>query len=65
MVSEGRPQVFPIFKKFTSVGRGAGNDVAIDDKTLADFHAQIVCDGRDFNVSEREGKGKGVSNGKR
>ena len=45
IVPEGRPHVFPIFKKITSIGRGAGNDVAIETKTLREYHAQIVFDG--------------------
>jgi len=65
IVPEGRPQIFPIYKKITSIGRGAGNDVCIQNKSLADFHAQIVFDGRDFNLSEVEGKGAILVNGKK
>ncbi|MEM9068808.1 MAG: sigma 54-interacting transcriptional regulator [Myxococcota bacterium] len=49
---EGRPRSFPIYKKITSIGRGGGNDVAIDDRTLEEFHAQLVFDGRDFQLSD-------------
>jgi transcriptional regulator with GAF, ATPase, and Fis domain len=48
----GRPKIFSIFKKITSLGRAGANDVAIDDKTLADHHAQIVFDGKAFNLDE-------------
>ncbi len=65
IVPEGRPHVFPIFKKITSIGRGAGNDVAIDTKTLREYHAQIVFDGKDFSLSETEKGGDIHVNGKK
>ncbi|MFW5921115.1 MAG: sigma 54-interacting transcriptional regulator [Polyangiales bacterium] len=65
IVSEGRPKVFPIFKKITSIGRAGGNDVQVDDKSVADYHAQIVFDGRDFNLSEVDRAGDIHVNGKR
>jgi transcriptional regulator with GAF, ATPase, and Fis domain len=49
---EGRPRVFSIYKKLTSIGRSGGNDVAIDDRSMADYHAQIVFDGKAFNLNE-------------
>jgi transcriptional regulator with GAF, ATPase, and Fis domain len=48
----GRPRVFPIYKKITTIGRAMGNDICIEGSSVADFHAQIVFDGRDFNLSE-------------
>ncbi len=48
----GRPKIYSIFKKITSLGRASANDVSIDDKTLADHHAQIVFDGKAFNLDE-------------
>jgi transcriptional regulator with GAF, ATPase, and Fis domain len=62
IVPEGRPQVFPIYKKITSIGRAGGNDVAIDDKSLRDYHAQITFDGRDFKL---DGRGDLQINGKK
>jgi transcriptional regulator with GAF, ATPase, and Fis domain len=50
--STGKPRVFPICKKITTIGRSLSNDVHIDGAALADFHAQIIFDGRDFNLSE-------------
>ncbi|GAB4204440.1 MAG: hypothetical protein OHK0013_19400 [Sandaracinaceae bacterium] len=49
---EGRPKVFSIYKKITSIGRAGGNDVAIDDRSMADYHAQVVFDGKAFNLNE-------------
>jgi transcriptional regulator with GAF, ATPase, and Fis domain len=48
----GRPKIFSIYKKITSLGRAAANDVSIDDRTLAEHHAQIVFDGKAFNLNE-------------
>ena len=62
---EGRPKIFSIYKKLTSVGRAGGNDIQIDDRTLADYHAQIVFDGRDFNLNEVDPDGEMLVNGKK
>ena len=62
---EGRPRIFPIFKKLSSIGRAGGNDVQIDDRSLADYHAQIVFDGRDFNLNEVDRQGEIQINGKK
>jgi hypothetical protein len=63
--SEGRPKIFSIYKKITSIGRAGGNDVAIDDKALADYHAQVVFDGKDFNLNEVDLEGDIQINGKK
>ncbi len=55
VVPQGRPRVFAVFKKITSLGRGAANDVVLDDRTIAEHHAQIVFDGRDFTAQEVDG----------
>ncbi len=51
IVPEGRPRMFGIYKRVTSIGRAGANDVAIDSGSLRDHHAQIVFDGRDFSVN--------------
>jgi transcriptional regulator with GAF, ATPase, and Fis domain len=48
----GRPKIFSVYKKITSLGRAAANDVAIDDRSMAEHHAQIVFDGKAFNLNE-------------
>ncbi len=65
VVKQGRPRVFPIYKKITTVGRGGSNDVRIEDDSVADFHAQIVFDGRDFNLAEGAKGANVVVNGKK
>ncbi|MFI5307148.1 MAG: sigma 54-interacting transcriptional regulator [Polyangiales bacterium] len=61
----GKPRAFPIFKKITSVGSAGGNDICLDQGGLADYHAQIIFDGRDFNLSEVDTQGKILINGKK
>ncbi|MFK7985022.1 MAG: sigma 54-interacting transcriptional regulator [Sandaracinaceae bacterium] len=62
--AEGRPQTFAIYKKITSIGRAGGNDVPIAEG-LADYHAQIVFDGKEFTLSEVDRKGEMRINGKK
>jgi transcriptional regulator with GAF, ATPase, and Fis domain len=59
------PKVYSLFKKITSIGRSDENDVAIDDPLLADSHAHIHFDGRDFNVTSIDRNGDLSINGKR
>ena len=65
IASEGKPRVFAIYKKVTSIGRSGANDICVDSKALADFHAQVVFDGRDFGISEVKGAGGIQVNGKK
>jgi transcriptional regulator with GAF, ATPase, and Fis domain len=65
MVPNGKPRIFPIYKKIVSVGRAGGNDVAVDDDSLADYHAQVIFDGREFNFSEVDARGEMLLNGKK
>jgi transcriptional regulator with GAF, ATPase, and Fis domain len=44
-------KVYHIYKKLTSLGKGEGVDVLLGDPLLADTHAHIHFDGRDFNIS--------------
>jgi transcriptional regulator with GAF, ATPase, and Fis domain len=61
----GQPRPFAVFKKITSIGSAGGNDIAIAGHGLADYHAQIIFDGRDFNLSEVDTRGKILVNGKK
>ena len=51
MVPQGRPRVFGIYKRVTSIGRPRANDVSIDSGSLEAHHAQLVFDGRDFSAA--------------
>jgi transcriptional regulator with GAF, ATPase, and Fis domain len=44
-------KVYHIYKKITSMGTGEDVDVRLYDPLLADTHAHIHFDGRDFNIS--------------
>jgi transcriptional regulator with GAF, ATPase, and Fis domain len=61
----GKPRTFPIFKKISSIGSAGGNDVSLEGVGLCDYHAQIIFDGRDFNLSEVDTQGKILINGKK
>src|SRR5438270_6616290 len=61
----GRGQLFPIYKAVTSIGRAGGNDVSIDAHGVADYHAQVVFDGRDFSLDEVDPVAEIQVNGKR
>ncbi|MET0341166.1 MAG: sigma 54-interacting transcriptional regulator [Polyangiales bacterium] len=61
----GKARVFPIYKKITTIGRAGGNDVCVEGKGVAEFHAQIVFDGRDFNLSEVDREGDIAINAKK
>jgi transcriptional regulator with GAF, ATPase, and Fis domain len=65
MVPNGKPRVFPIYKKITSVGRAGGNDVSVEEESLADYHAQVIFDGREFNFSEVDARAEMLLNGKK
>ncbi len=65
VATSGRPKIFPIIKKITTIGRAGGNDVCLEPPDVADYHAQIVFDGRDFNLSEVDRSGEIAINGKK
>jgi transcriptional regulator with GAF, ATPase, and Fis domain len=44
-------KVYHIYKKITSLGKGDEVDVLLPDPLLADTHAHIHFDGRDFNIA--------------
>jgi transcriptional regulator with GAF, ATPase, and Fis domain len=62
--ASGKPRAFPIYKKITTIGRMMGNDVCVEGVGVSDYHAQIVFDGRDFNLSEVDRDGTIEINGK-
>ena len=62
---QGRPKIFPIYKKITSIGRAAGNDVVLERPSVAEYHCQIIFDGRDFNLNELDRDGELQINAKK
>jgi transcriptional regulator with GAF, ATPase, and Fis domain len=62
---QGPPRSFVLHKPVTTVGRALGNDVAISADGLADTHAQVLFDGRDFNLEEVDKQADILINGKK
>jgi len=65
IVPQGRPRVFGIYKRVTSIGKAGANDVAIDEGSLEPHHAQLVFDGRDFSVAPVDPGATVLVNGKK
>ncbi|MGH7440927.1 MAG: GAF domain-containing protein, partial [Polyangiaceae bacterium] len=62
---QGQPKTFVLHKPVTTVGAALGNDVAIEGPGLAETHAQILFDGRDFNLEEVDKQGEILVNAKK
>ncbi|MGZ3473548.1 MAG: GAF domain-containing protein, partial [Polyangiales bacterium] len=62
---KGPPRAFAVYKPVTTLGKALGNDVAIDGGGVAEHHAQVVFDGRDFNLEEIDRQGEILINGKK
>jgi len=61
----GAPKTFVVYKPVTTVGRALGNDVALPGSKMAETHAQVLFDGRDFNLEEVDKSGEILVNGKK
>ncbi len=59
------PKVYHLYKKITSIGSGEENDIALADPLLADAHAHIHFDGRDFHVTAIDRHGDLTINGRK
>ncbi len=62
---EGAPHTFVLHKPVSTVGRALGNDVVVKSEKIAETHAQILFDGRDFNLEEVDRHGEILINGKK
>jgi transcriptional regulator with GAF, ATPase, and Fis domain len=58
-------KVYHIYKKITSLGKGEEVDVVLPDPLLADTHAHIHFDGRDFNIAVVDRSSEIYVNGRR
>ncbi len=64
-LTEGPPVIVAVTKPVTTIGRAKGNDVHVPDRSVAEHHAQIVFNGRDFQLEELD-RGAGILiNGKK
>lgn len=61
----GGPKLYAISKPVVAVGRGEGNDVYLDDPSVLEHHAQIVFNGRDFQIEELDRAAEIQINGKK
>jgi transcriptional regulator with GAF, ATPase, and Fis domain len=62
---QGAPTLFSVHKPVTTIGRALGNDVSLKASGVADHHAQIVFDGRDFVLEEIDRVADIAINGKK
>ena len=63
--SEGAPVLVALHKPVTTIGRALDNDIAVPDPSVAHHHAQIVFDGRDYQLEELDKTSEISINGKR
>ncbi len=61
----GAPRAHLVHKPVTTMGKGLGNDIALQGSGVAEHHAQIVFDGRDFLLEEIDRDGDIAINGKK
>lgn len=62
---QGQPVLFTVHKPVTTIGRALGNDVHVPDASVRPHHAQIVFNGRDFQLEEVESSALIAINGKK
>jgi transcriptional regulator with GAF, ATPase, and Fis domain len=62
---QGAPRTFVLYKPVSTIGRALGNDVAIATPHIGETHAQVLFDGRDFNLEEVDKSGEILINGKK
>jgi transcriptional regulator with GAF, ATPase, and Fis domain len=58
-------KVYHIYKKITSLGRSEEADITLADPLLADSHAHIHFDGRDFNIATTDRDAELYVNGRK
>jgi transcriptional regulator with GAF, ATPase, and Fis domain len=62
--SNGKRQTFSVVKSITTIGSSASCDLCLENQGLVERHAQIIFDGRDFNVVESDLRVSILVNGK-
>jgi len=62
---EGGPREYSVHKAVTTIGRSLDNDLCLDSPDLAEHHAQIIFDGRDFSLEEGDRQAEILINGKK
>src|SRR3954467_10063818 len=62
---QGAPREYSVHKAVTTIGRSLENDLCIASHEVAEHHAQIIFDGRDFNLEEGDRQAEILINGKK
>lgn len=62
---KGQPQAHNVHKPITTLGISQGNDIVISAPGVADTHAQVIFDGRFFNLEEVDRQADLQVNGKK
>jgi transcriptional regulator with GAF, ATPase, and Fis domain len=62
---QGSPVLVALHKPVMTIGRAVGNDVHLPDRSVKDHHAQIVFNGRDFQLEELDRTADIAINGKK
>jgi transcriptional regulator with GAF, ATPase, and Fis domain len=61
----GGPRLYCVHKPVTTIGKALGNDIPISGAGVAEHHAQILFDGRDFQLEELNRDADIAINGKK
>ena len=59
------PREYSVHKAVTTIGKSLDNDFALPASRVGEHHAQILFDGRDFNLEEVDKSGEILINGKK
>src|SRR5688572_15912846 len=59
------PTVFHLYKKITSIGSAAENDIVLPDPLVADAYASVHFDGQAYTINTLQRKQEVVVNGKK
>ena len=62
---QGGPREYSVHKAVTTIGRSLDNDFSLQLPDVVDHHAQIIFDGRDFNLEEGDRQAEILINGKK
>jgi transcriptional regulator with GAF, ATPase, and Fis domain len=63
--SDGAPVLHAVHKPVTTIGRALGNDICVPDTSVTEHHAQIIFNGRDFQLEELDRDASILINGKK
>ncbi|HEY3237697.1 MAG TPA: sigma 54-interacting transcriptional regulator, partial [Polyangiaceae bacterium] len=63
--ADSEPVFVPLVKPVSTIGRSLGNDIHLPDPSVSEHHAQIVFNGRDFQLEEVDRTAEILINGKR